>query len=97
MAALAAIELDAAGWPVQVVTFGAPRIGDSDFARLLDHNLHQYTRIENWCDPVPWIPTYLRGWRHAGKMRVAGSPANLTRWPYTRHHALDAYRKAVGQ
>jgi len=97
MAALCAIELDAKGWPVQVVTFGAPRVGDSDFVRLLDHNLNNYTRIENWADPVPWVPTYTRGWRHAGKMRVVGSPANLAKWPYTKHHALSEYRKAVGE
>jgi triacylglycerol lipase len=92
MAALAAIELDALRLPVKVVTFGAPRVGDSDFVRLLNHNLPEYTRVENWGDPVPWVPTYIRGWRHAGRTRYVGSPLRLF---HPKYHGRDAYREAL--
>lgn len=95
MAVLCATELDALGWPANLVTFGCPRVGDADFVRLVDRNLPGYQRIENHGDPVPWVPTYTRGWRHAGTARMVGSPANWLRWPQTQHHALVAYREAV--
>lgn len=95
MAALCAIELDARKWPLRVFTFGAPRIGNSDFVKFLNQNLRDYTRVENWGDPVPWVPTYTRGWRHAGTSLAVGNPLNLLKWPHTQHHGRDAYRKAV--
>ena len=95
MAALAAIEYAVEGWDVDVVTFGAPRLGDDDFARLLNHILPMYRRFENRGDPIPYMPTYANGWRHAGKSRTVGSLLNFFRLPHTRHHALAAYQNAV--
>jgi hypothetical protein len=96
IAVLAALELDVAGkGQGMVITFGAPRMGDSAFVRIVDQNLSSLTRVENWGDPVPWIPTYTRGWRHAGRTQMVGSPKNLLKWPHVKHHGLAAYREAV--
>lgn len=92
IATLCAIELRALDWQVQLVTVGTPRVGNSEFARMLDHNLKNYVRIEHWLDPVPWIPRIF-GWSHAGKRKYVGFLH--FRWPLVRNHFLESYRKAL--
>lgn len=94
IAALCALDLNASGWEPRVVTFGAPRVGDSIFAAIANHAIKDYARVENWADPVPRVPSMFR-WSHAGKWAPVGSLGNFAKWPYTQHHALGAYRAAV--
>lgn len=50
-----------------VYTFGQPRVGNGGFARGYNANLHDETfRIVNQHDPVPYLPPWLMGYRHAG-------------------------------
>lgn len=50
-----------------VYTFGQPRVGNGGFARGYNANLHDETfRIVNEHDPVPYLPPWLMGYRHAG-------------------------------
>lgn len=94
MAVFCAIEMQVRGWDVNLITYGCPRVGDSQFARLLNANLKAYVRYENWGDPVPRIPRIL-GWAHGGRQNRLGTMANLLRWPWTQHHFMSAYRKAL--
>jgi triacylglycerol lipase len=52
---------------VQCYTFGQPRVGNGSFTRYFNANLHDETyRIVNEHDPVPYLPPWLMGYRHAG-------------------------------
>jgi predicted lipase len=93
MAVFCAIEMQVRGWDVNLITYGCPRVGDSQFAQLLNKNLKAYVRYENWGDPIPRIPRIL-GWAHGGRQNRLGSMANLLRWPLIQHHFMSAYRAA---
>jgi len=56
-------------WDIRAVyTFGQPRVGDPNFARLYDQTSKFPTfRVTNATDPVPWVPWLLGRYRHAGK------------------------------
>ena len=52
----------------KVVTFGCPRVGDSDFARAFEHcmndmRISQHWRVVNKCDSVPTVLP--PAWRYA--------------------------------
>ncbi|NJL12070.1 MAG: lipase family protein [Microscillaceae bacterium] len=55
--------------PVQgVYTFGQPRVGDADFARVLGQRLSaQYFRVVNEGDYVSFVPPEWFGFAHAGQ------------------------------
>jgi hypothetical protein len=58
------------GWPVSdVITFGAPRVGNAAFRDFYNEELHDDTiRFEAQGDPVPWSPPWLlNGYRHVGR------------------------------
>lgn len=58
------------GLPVtDVITFGAPRVGNAAFASFYNAQLHDHTiRFEAQGDAVPWLPPYvLNGYRHVGR------------------------------
>ena len=55
------------GWgPAACYTFGAPRGGNKGFSSSLQTPVY---RVVNPGDPVPHVPTPLRGYRHAGDRR----------------------------
>jgi predicted lipase len=95
MANFCAVELKLLGYSPHLVTFGCPRTGDNNFARFMNYNVKQHTRIVNWGDPVTRIPSAVAGWRHSGKLLRVGNMANLVKLPHTRHHGCDEYRKVV--
>ena len=51
---------------LEVVTYGAPRVGNVEFALLLDSLHIQCTQIMHRQDPVPHVPKY--GYAHAGNL-----------------------------
>jgi len=53
--------------PAALYTFGAPRVGDEAFTRLLAGTAHQ--RLVNCCDMVTTLPPDWLGFRHAGEER----------------------------
>jgi len=56
--------------PVAVVTFGAPRVGNSTFRRLYNAILGKITyRYHFRNDPVPHLPMWVMGFRHVGKLQ----------------------------
>lgn len=95
MAVLASLELVLRGWNVCVVTFGSPKVGDSDFARLIKYNFKEkYLRVENHGDWITQVPG-IQDWSHAGEKFRVGSWTNYLRLPMSRHHLMDSYRKSL--
>ena len=89
------------GWDVAACyTFGAPRVGNKGFPRSLRTPVFRFV---NPVDPVPHIPTPLRGYRHAGVQKKLGrtSPSDTLReirdgfvrlWRLARGQELSLYR-----
>ena len=65
MATLGAVHLSGRGLAA-CYTFGAPRVGNKGFSSSLQTPVY---RVVNPGDPVPHVPTPLRGYRHAGDRR----------------------------
>lgn len=87
--------------PVQVVTFGAPRVARRDYRRALDAVI-PVTRYVHAADPVPWLPPLTFGYRHLGRLQRLGSPwASLAgcwrqrRLRLRRDHPIQAYLAAL--
>lgn len=57
------------GIPVHAVyTYGQPRVGDEQFARIMNEKLgHKVFRLVNDRDIVPRVPLYSMGYRHFGR------------------------------
>lgn len=57
------------GVPVHAVyTYGQPRVGDEQFARVMNEKLgHKIFRLVNDRDIVPRVPLYSMGYRHYGR------------------------------
>jgi hypothetical protein len=72
----------------RVVTFAAPRAGNAAFARSLSN----VTRYVYGSDPVPRLPPWWMGYRHAGELRRLGPRPWLSN---PRHHAPGGYRDAI--
>lgn len=65
LATLCAMELFGRNAIQRVITFGAPRVGDSSFAKLYNESVGDVTdRIVGHSDPVPYVPPWLWGYRH---------------------------------
>ena len=95
IATLCALDLAISGLSVKLVVFGSPRVGNDDFARLVDHVLDNHIRVINWGDPVPRVPPLAVGYRHAGKSLRVGSIKNLFKFPHFQHHGREVYLKEV--
>ena len=88
--------------PANLITFGAPRVGEREFGRRLSI---AGERVVNCCDAVCVLPPELLGYRHTGRLRYLDSGARLATDPnapsiladqfhaaaaYTTRHALSA-------
>jgi len=51
-----------------IVSFGSPRVGNPDFARVTNEQIMpaRNIRFVNEADPIPWLPLRSSGFRHAG-------------------------------
>lgn len=88
-AILAAAMLDNDGVPVtDVITFGAPRVGDAAFRNYYDEELHDDTlRFEAEGDPIPWTPPWLlNGYRHVGRAVYLKNDGRMTVDPLLFEH-----------
>jgi len=85
LANLAAAEHQGEKGKVEVVTFGAPRVGDKAFAATLESKLGQekITRVTTPGDPITQVPPSASvvgdklGFQHAGKPNVLDKKGNL--------------------
>lgn len=80
-AILCAAHLEMLSLPVSdVVTFGAPRVGNAAFRDYYNDRLHESTlRFEAQGDLVPWTPPWLlNGYRHAGRSAYLHNDGEFT-------------------
>lgn len=80
-ALLCAAHLDMLCLPVtDVVTFGAPRVGNAAFRDYYNDRLHESTlRFEAQGDLVPWTPPWLlNGYRHVGRSAYLKNDGSVT-------------------
>ncbi|KAG9111083.1 hypothetical protein FRC07_008092 [Ceratobasidium sp. 392] len=61
---------------LKVVTHGAPRVGNAEFANLIDTKVKDVTRIVNKKDIVPIVPGRFLGFTHATGEKHILSPGN---------------------
>lgn len=73
---------------VDVITFGAPRIGDSVFARHYNRTVPNHTRYVMYRDPIPYMPSLF--YRHVGEAVPIGSMCG-----YVSSHKLQSYEDAL--
>lgn len=78
--------------PTALVTFGSPRVGDLDFARLL-HDL-PIQRFVNCCDVVTQAPPPALGYWHVGELDFISAAGHVLRSPEPWHVAR---RRLAGQ
>ncbi|KAH7165728.1 lipase [Dactylonectria macrodidyma] len=64
VATLAAAYLRKAGIPMDLYTFGSPRVGDGDFANFVTSQAGAEYRVTHEADPVPRLPPIIFGYRH---------------------------------
>lgn len=64
VATLAAAYLRAAGTPVDLYTYGSPRVGNDAFANFVSGQAGLETRVTHLDDPVPRLPPLLFSYRH---------------------------------
>ncbi|CAG8582656.1 11773_t:CDS:2, partial [Dentiscutata heterogama] len=57
-------------------TYGAPRVGNSEFASFVNNNLNFTTRIVNQADSVPHIPDCCGYEQHQGEVWIANTAKN---------------------
>lgn len=64
VATLAAAYLRAAGVPVDIYSYGSPRVGNDAFAAFVTGQAGLEVRVTHLDDPVPKLPPILFGYRH---------------------------------
>jgi hypothetical protein len=64
VATLAAAYLRAGGIPTELYTYGAPRVGNEEFANFVSRQAGGHYRITHGADPVPKVPPFAFGYRH---------------------------------
>lgn len=68
LATLAAIDFTSlqSVYPVEIVTFGKPRVGNFEFAYFVNSKIKENFRVINKSDPIPHTPFFDQGYRHEG-------------------------------
>lgn len=75
IACLAAVDIRAFfdGVEIHLVTFGAPRVGDTAFASQLESSVRSYVRVNAPNDLIPDFPGVLLGFTHGRVDDIEGS------------------------
>ena len=93
LATIAAVDLMQRGWQVAgVVTFGSPKVGQSQFRELYEQlQLSKCTvRFVNQADPVPWVPPSNWDFEHV----VVDFALGLGKWPSVNSHLMEGSAKS---
>ncbi|MEM7125599.1 MAG: lipase family protein [Chloroflexota bacterium] len=59
-------------WPIEIFTFGSPRVGNPQFRDLFDANISRSYRMVNGLDIVPGLPRWWNGYRHVNTVDHIG-------------------------
>lgn len=64
---------------IEIVTYGAPRVGNADFVRVVENMQHvEITRYSNDMDPAVRLPPTYQGYMHAGLERLIHQSGDFT-------------------
>lgn len=82
---------------VECHTFGAPRVGNTDFVRYFDDTVDVSIRYVNGADIVTAIPKFR--YKHVkGETRIGSQPTLCTRvWGSAKDHLLKQYQASLKQ
>lgn len=69
---------------IYLVTFGSPRVGNSEFVNRINNTVHHY-RVCNLLDVVTYTPTLMQGYKHSGETIKSGSVG----------HSMDRYYTSI--
>ncbi|KAF5009386.1 hypothetical protein FDECE_4399 [Fusarium decemcellulare] len=64
VATIGAANLRAGGTPVDIYTYGSPRVGNSELAAFISNQAGGEYRVTHGRDPVPRLPPLVFGYRH---------------------------------
>ncbi|KIL66292.1 hypothetical protein M378DRAFT_124358 [Amanita muscaria Koide BX008] len=71
--------LNIPGVTIKAVTYGTPRVGNSEFAHLIDAHVPDFTRVNNKRDPIPIVPGRFLGFAHpSGEIHILPSGSAIT-------------------
>lgn len=90
----------AAPIPVEVFTFGAPPVGDSEFANYFNRILREHPHCRYACrvhtpkDPIATLDAVIPGMVHAGDSLGVGTEPKRGDAPFS-NHSIDAYLAAL--
>ncbi|KAJ3491706.1 hypothetical protein NLI96_g520 [Meripilus lineatus] len=74
---------------VKGVTYGTPRVGNSEFAKFFNSKVHDFYRINNERDLIPLVPFIEMGYRHPhGEIHII-SPNNAVACPWNWNDAFS--------
>jgi len=97
MATLASVDFqyNFPGVQVKVVTFGSPRVGNSQFEKSFRHRVPDYIRIVNSNDLVPRLPPQLFNYSHVGEYLHVGSTYRWWKFWGVSDHDLGKYKANI--
>lgn len=78
------------------VTFGSPRVGNSEFAASYNRRVPNTTRVVNDKDLVQFLPLETFGYKHIGKLKLIGSNNLGVITEAIGDHALKSYIEILG-
>lgn len=84
--------------PIQLYTFGAPRVGNSALVESFRRRVPQSYRFVNGWDLITRVPRFWQGYAHVPEEQFLGS-----RWTWRmisrriKDHYMDSYLKALAQ
>ncbi|ORY56645.1 Alpha/Beta hydrolase protein [Pseudomassariella vexata] len=64
IATLAGAYLRAAGYALDIYSYGSPRVGNEEFAEFVTTQAGTHYRVTHLADPGPRYPTHILGYRH---------------------------------
>ena len=94
------------GSEIELVTFGAPRVGDEAFVKQLEEYVPNQLRVINSTDIVPMLPLQAMGYNHpkwelwlddkADKLPASISDGKgLQRWPALKYPIWKRYKSGI--
>lgn len=83
-------------YPLEIYTFGSPRVGTPSFRDLYNAHIQRSYRVVNGLDIIPGLPRWWHGYRHVSKVDHIGRHFTL-KFLTSRitHHYITNYIKEI--
>ena len=93
LATLCAADFNRIGWVRELYTWAGPRVGLDDFCTWMNPRVEKHYRIVNKWDPVPHLPPFVNGYRHAGSY-IGIDGGETSDW-HVAHSLEKSYRPGL--